>query len=237
MRVIVIGAGASGIGAARTLFAAGVEVVVLEGCDRIGGRVKNHTLTKSLIAHSEKEDEHFVNIQLGANWIHGMEISNPMFEVAQNLKLELHQTSSDDEPGDDVILFDSGASSVSNLTQCGNTVFGRVSEEDYKESLRRYEWMKDYVNNISINDDKEDISLQAAFDLALHASEIDSKQQFGPCPDIQKRCLTWMCDRVSIDLAAPISSVSIFSTRKEIVTGQEGNVWLRMLDIVMFLSI
>jgi monoamine oxidase len=41
-RVVVVGAGAAGIAAARTLAGAAVDVVVLEARDRIGGRV--HTV-------------------------------------------------------------------------------------------------------------------------------------------------------------------------------------------------
>lgn len=208
-RVVVIGAGASGIGAARTLSAAGAEVIVLEGRDRIGGRMKKHCLTKNLIGSSETGAEHFVNIQLGANWIHGMEPTNPMFEVAQKLGLELHQTSSDDDPGDDVILFDSGPRKVADLSDSDKiaaVAYGRVSKEDYHESLSRYEWIKEYVDHISVNYDKEDISLQAAFDLALQASE---SEIFGPCPEPQRRCLTWLYDRVSIDLGALSSKVSL----------------------------
>jgi monoamine oxidase len=42
MRVIIIGAGAAGLAAARELSAAGVETVVLEARDRVGGRI--HTI-------------------------------------------------------------------------------------------------------------------------------------------------------------------------------------------------
>ena len=209
-RVVIIGAGASGIGAARTLSSAGINVVILEGRDRIGGRMKKHCLTKNLVSSSWMEAEHSVSIQLGANWIHGMEATtNPMFEVAQKLGLELHQTSSDDDPGDDVILFDSGmnnSTTILNTEKTDHIAYSRVSKEDYHETLSRYEWIKEYVDRISVNYEKEDISLQAAFDLALKAS---ASEIFGPCPPAQLRCLTWLYDRVSIDLGALSSKVSL----------------------------
>ena len=56
---IVVGAGVSGLAAARLLTAAGRRVVLLEARDRVGGRV-----------HTERE--HGRVTDLGASWIHGI---------------------------------------------------------------------------------------------------------------------------------------------------------------------
>lgn len=68
-RVIVIGAGVAGLGAARTLQASGYQVTVIEARDRIGGRV----WTDRSLGHA---------IDLGAGWIHGV-TGNPIAALAQ----------------------------------------------------------------------------------------------------------------------------------------------------------
>ncbi|KAF3932088.1 hypothetical protein ABW20_dc0106046 [Dactylellina cionopaga] len=68
-KIIVIGAGTSGLRAAEVLIQAGCEVQVLEARDRIGGR----------IATSSKLG---LPLDLGANWIHGNQ-GNPIIEIAE----------------------------------------------------------------------------------------------------------------------------------------------------------
>lgn len=55
--VVVVGAGASGLAAARALGAAGVDCLVLEARDRVGGRTYSRTLTNG------------VTIDLGGQWV------------------------------------------------------------------------------------------------------------------------------------------------------------------------
>jgi monoamine oxidase len=64
---VVIGAGVSGLTAARLLAQAGQRVVVLEARDRIGGRT-----------HTQRTDGFVVD--RGASWIHGVD-DNPLAEV------------------------------------------------------------------------------------------------------------------------------------------------------------
>lgn len=56
-RVVVVGAGLSGLAAARKLADAGVSVLVLEARDRVGGRVLSH------------ETAHGDRVELGAQWL------------------------------------------------------------------------------------------------------------------------------------------------------------------------
>lgn len=70
--VIVVGAGVSGLAAARRLQDAGVRVLVLEGRDRIGGRVwTDRTWTDA-------------PLDMGASWIHGIR-GNPIAVLAEEL--------------------------------------------------------------------------------------------------------------------------------------------------------
>lgn len=66
-KVIVVGAGISGLAAARDLHDRGHEVVVLEAKDYIGGRIKTE------IIDGQK-------VELGASWIHG-DIKNPVAKI------------------------------------------------------------------------------------------------------------------------------------------------------------
>lgn len=68
---IVIGAGMSGLTSARMLADAGQRVVVLEGRDRIGGRM-----------HTDRSAG--FPVDLGASWIHGIEDS-PLWELVRAL--------------------------------------------------------------------------------------------------------------------------------------------------------
>lgn len=81
-RVIVIGAGIAGLGAARLLADAGSAVTVLESRTRIGGRIWTSTAWPDL------------PVDLGASWIHGVE-GNPVTALADAAGARRARTSYD----------------------------------------------------------------------------------------------------------------------------------------------
>ena len=76
--VIVIGAGLAGLAAARALRNAGREVLILEGRDRLGGRICT-------------DHRWGLPVDLGAAWIHGIE-HNPVARLARQQGLRLVTT-------------------------------------------------------------------------------------------------------------------------------------------------
>lgn len=80
-RVIVVGAGMAGLGAAGELQRAGVRPIILEARDRIGGRV--HTV-----------DDLGAPVDLGAAWIHDSR-GNPLTAVARRARLQTVPTDYD----------------------------------------------------------------------------------------------------------------------------------------------
>lgn len=81
-RILVIGAGMAGLGAARVLHDAGLPVTVIEAKGHIGGRTHTSHLWPDL------------PVDMGASWIHGTR-GNPLTALAQDLGLRLSPTSYD----------------------------------------------------------------------------------------------------------------------------------------------
>jgi hypothetical protein len=74
----IIGAGISGLRCADLLVQNGFQVTILEGRDRLGGRVHQTYVPNT---------DHLVDI--GANWIHGTE-NNPILDLAKQTNTATH---------------------------------------------------------------------------------------------------------------------------------------------------
>ena len=121
-RVVVVGAGLAGLGAARALHDRGIQVVVLEARDRIGGRV--HT------------SEH--GVDLGAHWIHGSE-GNPLTNLARQLAVPTLFVGGDSSYSggwDQILLRGAGGATLSGEDKLRSIL---VADEvrDALEALRR----------------------------------------------------------------------------------------------------
>lgn len=81
-KVIVVGAGIAGLSAARTLTRHGIEVIVIEARDRIGGRISTD---RSL----------GVAVERGASWLHGLN-GNPLAGLVRDQKLSTYFSDYDD---------------------------------------------------------------------------------------------------------------------------------------------
>jgi monoamine oxidase len=81
--VVIIGAGAAGLAAGRTLAASGKRVIIVEARERIGGRILTH--------HTGPSADHAdVAVELGAEFVHGLPpVSWSLIREAQLSSIEL----------------------------------------------------------------------------------------------------------------------------------------------------
>jgi len=116
---VVVGAGMSGLSAAKTLMEAGIEVVVLEGADHIGGRARAEII--GTMADGRPYYMHF-----GASWVHGQG-ENPVWKL--NEKWHLFNTTW--VPSSYLNVFENGTSEV---------VYGQdgVPGAEYRDDIKNY---------------------------------------------------------------------------------------------------
>ncbi|THV48211.1 hypothetical protein BGAL_0261g00010 [Botrytis galanthina] len=76
-KVCIVGAGLSGLRCADILLQHGFDVTILEGRDRIGGRVHQINLPSGPL------------VDLGANWLHGSD-DQPLLDMAKSTNTEVH---------------------------------------------------------------------------------------------------------------------------------------------------
>lgn len=74
-RVVIVGAGIAGLGATQVLAQVGWQVTLLEGRERIGGRVWTNRQLDN------------IPLDMGASWIHGID-GNPLSELANKANIQ-----------------------------------------------------------------------------------------------------------------------------------------------------
>jgi len=84
-RIVIIGAGISGVAAGRELASLGHQVIILEARERIGGRI--HTITSEELSSG-------CGIDIGAAFIHGIK-GNPITKLCKALDESLYTPKSD----------------------------------------------------------------------------------------------------------------------------------------------
>lgn len=121
MTVLVVGAGLSGLAAARSLAAHGTDVVVLEARDRVGGRTEGHVLDDG------------TPIELGGQWVGPTQ--NRMYELIGELGLATFRTHNDE--GD--LLLDLGGRQSRLASHRGATPrLGPFALADLAQGLARF---------------------------------------------------------------------------------------------------
>lgn len=78
-QVLIIGSGIAGLAAAKELKSQGIEVTILEGRARIGGRLYSDRSLNNL------------PLDMGASWIHGID-NNPIYKLAQSGNIKTLET-------------------------------------------------------------------------------------------------------------------------------------------------
>ncbi|CAF2636604.1 unnamed protein product [Rotaria sp. Silwood2] len=134
--VIIIGAGAAGIGAAIELKKTSLSFVVLEARDRIGGR-----------AYTDRETFSSIPIDLGASWIHEYEPNNPMYLYYQKYKTDEKNSFGDDDSDDEVV----------NLDYDGQCLSPEVEQQAKGVCAQLFEHLEKFASE---NDEQEDRSVE-----------------------------------------------------------------------------
>jgi len=143
-RVLVLGAGMSGLVAARLLHDSGFKVTVLEARDRIGGRVWTDNRVGAAV-------------DLGGSWVHGIE-GNPLTLWSGKLGIKLISSESDR------LIIDDRASAHTRATQRAKAFMGVAA---FNTAIAFAGWKSKFLTNVR---GPRSISVKEAIEPLLHAS-------------------------------------------------------------------
>ncbi|XP_073022142.1 polyamine oxidase 2-like isoform X1 [Primulina eburnea] len=233
--VIVIGAGFSGIAAARALHDASFQVIVLESRDRIGGRVRtDYSLG--------------FPVDLGASWLHGVCNENPLAPLIGRLGLPLYRTSEDnsvlyDHDLESYALFDMEGKKVSQelVSKVGKTFESILNEACFTNhflwllaasSLFYNSFFADHLQTDVIRQDhSEDMSMQRAISIVLERR-----------PDLRleglaQKVLQWYICRMEGWFAADADTISLKNwDQEQLLPGGHGLMVRGYLPVINTLA-
>ncbi|AES70872.1 putative oxidoreductase [Medicago truncatula] len=192
--VIVVGAGISGIAAARILHDASFKVTLLESRDRLGGRI--HT------------DYSFgCPVDMGASWLHGVCNENPLAPLIRCLGLTLYRTS-----GDDSVLYDHDLESCMLFDIDGH----QVPQQTVIEVGETFKRILEETGKVR-DEHPEDISVSEAISIVLDRHP-QLRQQ-----GLSHEVLQWYICRMEAWFAADADMISLKTWDQEhVLSGGHG---------------
>ncbi|KAE8727471.1 Polyamine oxidase 1 [Hibiscus syriacus] len=219
--VIIIGAGVSGLSAAKVLAENGIEdLLIFEASDRIGGRIR-------------KEKFGDVSVELGAGWIAGVggKESNPVWEIASKLGIRT--------------CFSDYSNARYNIYDRSGRIFpSGIAADSYNKAvdsaLQKLKGLES--NNVEDATDRTDCSLspkapiELAIDFILHDFEMAGKLHdsflLSPAWMLRKAFLFFHTE------VEPISTYVDFGEREFLVADERGFEYLlyKMAEEFLFTS-
>ncbi|NJI58741.1 FAD-dependent oxidoreductase [Microbacterium oxydans] len=168
---IVIGAGMSGVTAARMLADAGHQVVVLEGRDRVGGRM-----------HTDREAG--FPVDRGASWIHGID-GSPLWDLVQVLRIPTIEYT--------VGSFQVGGRAIENFDGEGRAMGADATAQwiDDVDAVDRL--LLDEIDSSSPDDTYRDVTERALDRSGLSPERIDDIREFFR-HRVEEQCGAWIGD-------------------------------------------
>ena len=144
----MVGAGVAGLAAARDLKGRGFEVIVIEGGDHVGGRVRTVDLSGQ-------------PVDLGAQWIEGAH-RNPIFEICRNNKIRTVQTDYNSDT-----VYDSD----------GRQIDSKTEDRLYSRALKMIRDTRQ-INRDRVSHGQDDITLAQALEPGLSAIQSPRIRRF-----------------------------------------------------------
>ncbi|XP_052191644.1 polyamine oxidase 1 isoform X2 [Diospyros lotus] len=200
--VVIVGAGISGISAAKVLVENGVEdIVILEASERIGGRMR-------------KEQFGGVSVEVGAGWIVGVggKESNPVWQLASESSLR-------------TCLSDYSNARYNIYDQSGNIVPSGLAAESYKKAVdSAIEVLNDQkanqqtgVSELCQTPSSPRTPVELAIDFILHDFEMAEVEPISTYVDFGEQELLVADERGYEHLVYKIAETFLLSSEGEIL--------------------